>query len=360
VTAEAFNLKAERLCSIIDIREVLYTHSRGIDRADLNLLDAAYHDNAQVDYGFFQGGAREFARILIPAQAASAVTTHRHQMPWITVDGESAISESYVIACAAGEDDGLPVQRIIGGRYLDTLKRHHGEWKLAFRRYVMDFNINLPDTGSSPMLQATLANFVPRGGHGAADVGIALLALGQVAKGTGERIEMSESTENKLSAALDKIELNELMSKYCRGVDRCDTALLQDIFEPDAEVVTGAINGSGADFSAGIGALVSQNMDRVFHSVSNQYIELNGDKAVSETYVIASSTAGGSQSVFTGRYLNSFRKRDGVWRITRHVWVQDWDMTHPSTDSSDGMYEALNPRGCFGREDPVYAHWQTL
>jgi hypothetical protein len=41
------------------IADALAMHSRGVDRADTNLLGAAYHPGATVDYGFFVGPAAD-------------------------------------------------------------------------------------------------------------------------------------------------------------------------------------------------------------------------------------------------------------------------------------------------------------
>ena len=46
---------------------VLATHSPGVDRGDEQLFALAYHEDATVDYGFFNGPARELIPILCSA-----------------------------------------------------------------------------------------------------------------------------------------------------------------------------------------------------------------------------------------------------------------------------------------------------
>ena len=63
----------QRLVDYADIKQILAQHSRGIDRSDARLFDSVYHDDATVDYGFFNGAASEFATVV-----TSVIPTH-HQ-----------------------------------------------------------------------------------------------------------------------------------------------------------------------------------------------------------------------------------------------------------------------------------------
>ena len=38
------------------------------------------------------------------------------------------------------------MEMVVGGRYLDRLERRGGEWRIAWRTYVMDWNRNVPST----------------------------------------------------------------------------------------------------------------------------------------------------------------------------------------------------------------------
>ncbi|MES2303605.1 MAG: nuclear transport factor 2 family protein, partial [Pseudomonadota bacterium] len=58
------------------IANTLALHSRGVDRADANLLGAAYHADATVDYGFFAGDAATLVAILAEAQKGTLPTLH--------------------------------------------------------------------------------------------------------------------------------------------------------------------------------------------------------------------------------------------------------------------------------------------
>ena len=41
------------------IRQAMYAYARGVDRADQDLLERSFHDDATDDHGNFKGGKRE-------------------------------------------------------------------------------------------------------------------------------------------------------------------------------------------------------------------------------------------------------------------------------------------------------------
>jgi hypothetical protein len=71
-------------------------------------------------------------------------------------------------------------------------------------------------------------------------------------------------------------------------------------------------------------------------------------------------TVSGNDVMTGGRYIDSYERRHGQWKIGSRTFVADWNTTHPSTLQLDGFYEALKTRGSFGRSDPIYAHWGSL
>ena len=168
----------------------------------------------------------------------------------------------------------------------------------------------------------------------------------------------TESIDGELRAALDRESLHNLLMAYARGVDRADRDLLQQTVFSDATIVTGTFNGSGNDFTQFISAFIPDNLDRCFHSIANEWIEVRGDRAVAEAYVIAYVSAGGNDILTGGRYVCEFERRDKAWGISGLTFVQDWQNQLPASFETDGMYEALDSRGCYGQSDPVYALWK--
>jgi len=354
------------IADIQAIRNRLAQHSRGIDRADAGLLADCYHADGTVDYGFFEGPADRFAAILAAAQLGQPVTLHRTCQMWVRLAGDEAVSESYVIAYAQSpEADGSARQRLICGRYLDRHARRGGVWRMLHRRYVLDTNLNWPGSQAIAPL-APLAAHLPAGGQGAADPGLALLAQ---AHASNVRLSRGESgmADNPpdpaaVEAVLAKQQIADLTLAYCRGIDRADEALLKAIFHEDSTVVSGAFNGSGQMFATEICRIVRAVFDQTFHSIANQWIELRGDGAVGESYVIAVATMtdedGSKAEMLTGgRYIDRYTRLGGTWRIAERTFVIDWSIKQPSTRmTGEGIYAPL-PQGCFGPDDPVYRLW---
>lgn len=353
-------LTAHDLIARHGIRNALALHSRGVDRADLNLLSSAYHADATVDYGFFEGPAATLAEILAGAQKGALPTLHRTSNCWIKVDGDRALSESYVMAYVEEAE----LQRIVFGRYLDRHECRDGQWRLAHRTYVLDGNTNRPNTAERQDPPVAHDHFVPAGAKGAQDAGRVLMAFHQASfrhspHFTERGAEPMTVDATALDTALSRAAIEDLCFAYCRGVDRGDKALLASIFHPDSTVISGVINGTGAEFADGIVDFCTANLDYCFHSVANQWIDVRGDHGVGEHYVVAHMTAGGQDVMTGGRYIDNYERRDGVWKIKSRTFVSDWTTRHDSTMQSDGFYEALKNRGCFGREDPVYAVWDA-
>jgi hypothetical protein len=342
----------------VAIAGTLATHSRGVDRADANLLLAAYHPDAAVDYGFFAGPAADLAVILAGAQRSQPVTLHRTSNMWIKVEGATARSESYVFAYAEHQTESSGTQRFIGGRYLDLHERRREEWRISHRRYVLDFNINRESTANWQDPTVALANFAPRGGHGAADAGRAILALYAAGFPLHKDSAMATTqTDALLDQALSKQALHDLNMAYARAVDRADLELMASVFHPDSSVVTGVFNGSGPDYAVKIVGFVRENLERCFHSVANEWFEVRGDSAVGESYVIANVTVGGRDILTGGRYIDAYARRAGVWKIQSRTFVVDWTNAQPTSYEGGGMYASLTTRGCFGKSDPIYAFW---
>ncbi|WP_380878519.1 hypothetical protein ACFB49_17250 [Sphingomonas sp. DBB INV C78] len=360
------DLSIAELADIQAIRNRLAQHSRGIDRADFGLLADCYVEDGTVDYGFFAGSAHQFAAIIADAQRGQPVTLHRTSQMWVRLDGDRAISESYILAYAQSpEADGTVHQRLICGRYLDRHERRDGVWRMAHRHYLLDTNVNWPGAWAIAPL-APLALHLPAGGQGSADPGLALLALGRAinAKFTvgesGMRTDPPDAAT--VEAVLARQQIADLTMAYCRGVDRADEALLKTLFHEDSTIVSGTFNGSGQLFATEICKIVRAVFDQTFHSIANQWVEVTGDGAVGETYVIAVATMteednAKSEILTGGRYVDRFEKRDGAWRFAERTFVIDWSIKQPSSRMiGQGMYEPLE-NGTFGPDDPVYRLW---
>jgi hypothetical protein len=347
-----------------EILNVLARHNRGIDRNDADLMKSAYHADATVAYGVFTGGAHEFCDFLVGSDRDGPVSMHRHNNRWIDIRGETAVSESYVIAYSQREQDGNPVQAMIGGRYLDTHARRDGVWKMTNRTFVLEWNTNRPGTGTA------LPTFDPGALHigtrGQADASARVIEPFY-----GHRASVRPQETTMPSVAIDlavraeqacsRFEIHDLIMAHCRAIDRIDADLLKTIWHEEATLDVGSYQGNALEFFVPFLDVIKQRKT-IFHSIANEWIEIDGDSAVGESYVIAFSTheeAAGDFDEFTGgRYVDVFRRFDGLWKIAHRTFVQDWKTREPSTDQSEeGMYAQLRLRGGRFPDDPVYSLW---
>jgi len=146
-------------------------------------------------------------------------------------------------------------------------------------------------------------------------------------------------TEKALMASLrqvaDKDAIRDVLMRFCRGVDRLDEELLKSCYHADSYDDHGPFKGNGHDFAAHIVKSIAERAHHTTHSVANVLIELdseNHDVARSESYVLAylrrTDDAGKEWlDFFSGRYLDRFERREGVWRIASRIVVHDWSVS---------------------------------
>ena len=134
---------AAEVADRLAITDVLTKHSRGVDRADGDLLKTAYWPDAEVAYGRFNGAAHEFCENLPSSIKRYAATQHRVTNISVDFNGDDAVVESYVTAYHYfAADDAPHTEMTYLGRYVDHMQRRGGVWKIKFRRVVMDWNQN--------------------------------------------------------------------------------------------------------------------------------------------------------------------------------------------------------------------------
>ena len=132
------------------IADVVARYSRTLDWLDDEGQASCYWPDAAIDYGFFTGTAADFIPIVMAIERASQRRWHMLSGLQLRFDGtERASGECYGIATGVRAVDGLWSGTMYGGRYLDEFARRDGEWRIAARRYVMDWRVPLPDQPDS-------------------------------------------------------------------------------------------------------------------------------------------------------------------------------------------------------------------
>lgn len=126
-----------------EITEVLARYCRAIDRLDEELLRSVYWPDGYDDHMSFAGLVAEFIPEAIKSCASIFKSTvHSISNTLIEVDGDVAHSETYFTSFnrLSQTRDGREYDRITCARYLDRFERRDGEWRIARRLVVTDWN----------------------------------------------------------------------------------------------------------------------------------------------------------------------------------------------------------------------------
>lgn len=169
----------------------------------------------------------------------------------------------------------------------------------------------------------------------------------------------------------DRLEIQDVIYRWCRAVDRLDRQGLLNTFHPDAVERHGDHVGTAVEV---IDSIVTrhQSIPFVSHLVGNVLIEFAGtDVALVETYMrnirrlpadspeLAKLLDGRKASfpttdLFTAsRFVDRFERRAGRWRVAERTLVQDWRrLVEVSAHEIEGPAPAITGRR--DRFDPVY------
>lgn len=115
-------------------------------------MASAYHQDAWDDHGIHAAAGPEFCDWAI-ALHAGIQTNHQHCITNHTVelDGDVAHAETYYLFW--GENKAGP-PTLSFGRYIDRFEQRGGQWRIAYRRCIIEKTENFVDAEPSPALQA--------------------------------------------------------------------------------------------------------------------------------------------------------------------------------------------------------------
>lgn len=122
------------------IVDCINRYARGVDRDDPELIASAYHPDAVEDHGAFIGGVAE----LLPFLGAAHTPFDGYQRfvtnfsIEIAEGGRDAHAESYYLCILRRDEKGKLLAN--GGRYVDRLEKRDGEWRIAARVVVIEWD----------------------------------------------------------------------------------------------------------------------------------------------------------------------------------------------------------------------------
>jgi hypothetical protein len=153
--------------------------------------------------------------------------------------------------------------------------------------------------------------------------------------------------------ALDFIEIQQVLARYSRGIDRMDRELILSVYWEDAYDSHAVCEGNPTEFADWIGA----NMTRYRasnHMLGQSLIKLDGDQADTETYFAAfhhePRDDEDTMVLVGGRYHDLFERRRGEWRILRREVLIDWVQDSPMGGAL-GSLNLIRPEESLGRRD---------
>ncbi|PXY36783.1 nuclear transport factor 2 family protein [Prauserella flavalba] len=162
---------------------------------------------------------------------------------------------------------------------------------------------------------------------------------------------MTESLSDRVRRLEDLHALQQLRARYCQYLDDGRWDELAGLFTTDGAFVgLGTARGHEElrSFFAGLqnGALTSW-----WHFSSNETLELDGDLATGQTWLLQPCVVDGQAQLAAGRYTDRMvRGADGCWRFeerrVRFFWWADldrgWDAGRftwqPATAAADELY----------------------
>jgi hypothetical protein len=135
-----------------DVRRVLASYCRGIDRCDAELMASAFWPEAPVDYGSFQTTGAQVGGVIAGKRRAAQVTVMMHSLTTALVDiaGDEAFTEAWHLSLRQVQTPTGIEHRWLGERYLDRFERREGVWKIARRRALHDFDLAQPHVPAFP------------------------------------------------------------------------------------------------------------------------------------------------------------------------------------------------------------------
>lgn len=133
------------------IHDLIARYSRTLDWLDDEGQAGCYWPDASIDYGFFTGTAAEFVPVVMAVERSTG--RRWHMLAPLSVKLTSATTaegECYGVALGFRREGEEPYKgNMYGGRYLDTYEKrpteNGPEWRIASRRYIMDWTCVMPD-----------------------------------------------------------------------------------------------------------------------------------------------------------------------------------------------------------------------
>jgi 3-phenylpropionate/cinnamic acid dioxygenase small subunit len=134
--------------------------------------------------------------------------------------------------------------------------------------------------------------------------------------------------DKALQHLIDRAAIQDLLVRYAHCVDRRDLEGVAACFTADAEYRGSLGDGTIENALVALRDRMAR-YESTMHLLGNQLIEIDGDRARSETYAIAHhrlNNDGDRRTLTVGvRYADDLVRREGRWVICRRVVHMEWE-----------------------------------
>jgi hypothetical protein len=115
----------------------------------------------------------------------------------------------------------------------------------------------------------------------------------------------------------DRLEIQDLIARHARGLDRHDVELLTSAYHEDGVDEHGLALNKGPEYAAWANAVHAAGSELHLHNITTHPCEIDGDVAHCESHVlVALLNPGGEKArLINGRYADRIERRDGAWKI---------------------------------------------
>ena len=141
--------------------------------------------------------------------------------------------------------------------------------------------------------------------------------------------------QDALATLIAKDEIRDLALLYSRGVDRKDAALLRSLYTKDGMDYHGQFFEGTAEAYVQFLEQGLPHMRYSGHHICNHLISVDGNEAEGEVYALAyhilpDGKGGYVEDLQPCRYVDRYRKEDGLWRFAQRVVEFDVRRTVPA------------------------------
>jgi hypothetical protein len=124
-----------------EIKDVHIRYCRANDRRDEELMRSCFHPDAVIEL-HEPLDVDAFIALGHKMLSLYTVTWHNTGNQLVEVDGDAAWAEHYTISShrIAASESGPERDFVASGRYIDRMEKRDGEWRIARRLMLLDFN----------------------------------------------------------------------------------------------------------------------------------------------------------------------------------------------------------------------------